>query len=470
MMGKLKKNKYIILFSLVLISLCLFSMRFVFYECDYFWHIKAGEYMVNNNTILTHDIFSWFVNGKYWFSHEWLFEIFLYNLLKIFGDFHIYIYCFLFFLILLFSIFIPNRKEYLKNIPFCMLWFAFSAIIFFFLQARPHLITYCLISILLYILFDLYKNENSLKIYFIPIISLIWVNMHGGSSSLVYILPLIFIISGIIPFKFSKIEGVRYSKKQLIKFIVCFFLAFIPLFINPHGYKMILYPYENMGNSLMLSNISEWQCSDLNLLVDYPFFILAFIIFIFMFLSKKKIRLIDFLLFLFGLYLGLKSLRFWPFVYIFMSHSIFYYIKDRKIDRGTCLVFGVLICSFISLFVFNISNLRTSPKKIISDGAISVLKKENPKRLLNYYDYGGYLIYNDIFVFIDGRADLYSLYNYEDYLDIDNLSYGYDKLLKKYKFDYILMPKKSGFSTYLNDSSEYDLIYSDKKVVIFKVK
>ncbi len=83
---------------------------------------------------------------------------------------------------------------------------------------------------------------------------------------------------------------------------------------------------------------------------------------------------------------------------------------------------------------------------------------------------GGYLIYNDIFVFIDGRADLYSLYNYEDYLDIDNLSYGYDKLLKKYKFDYILMPKKSGFSTYLNESSEYDLIYSDKKVVIFKVK
>ena len=60
----------------------------------------------------------------------------------------------------------------------------------------------------------------------------------------------------------------------------CFFLAFIPLFINPHGYKMILYLYENMGNSLMLSNISEWQCSDLNLLVDYPFFILAFIILI----------------------------------------------------------------------------------------------------------------------------------------------------------------------------------------------
>ncbi len=469
MIDKIKKNKYIILFSLVLISLSLFAMRFVFYECDYYWHIKAGEYMVNNNTILTHDIFSWFVNGKYWFSHEWLFEIILYSLLKIFGNFNIYIYCFFLFTLFLFSIFIPNRKEYLKNIPFCMLWFGFSAIMFFFLQARPHMITYCLISFLLYILFDLYKNEDSLKIYFIPIISLIWVNVHGGSSSLVYILPIIFIISGIIPFKFSKIEGVKYSKKQLIKYILSFFLAFIPLFINPHGYRMILYPYENMGNSLMLSSISEWHCSDLNSLVDYPFFIVAFLIFIFMFLSKKKLRLIDSLLFLFGLYLGLKSLRFWPFIYIFMSHSIFYYIKDRKVDKGTSLVFCVLIVSFTLLFITYIPKLKTSPKKVISDKAISVLRKEKPKRLLNYYDYGGYLIYKDIPVFIDGRADLYSLYNYEDYLDIDDLAYKYDKLLKKYKFDYILIPRKTGFSTYLSENDGYDLIYSDKKVVIFKV-
>ena len=123
MKNKIKKNKYIILFILVLLSLSIFSMVFVGYECDYFWHIKAGEYMVKNNTILTHDVFSWFVTGKYWFSHEWLFEKVLYNLLNIFGNLHIYVYCFILFFTLLLSIFVPNRKEYLKNIPFCMLWF-----------------------------------------------------------------------------------------------------------------------------------------------------------------------------------------------------------------------------------------------------------------------------------------------------------------------------------------------------------
>ena len=96
-----------------------------------------------------------------------------------------------------------------------------------------------------------------------------------------------------------------------------------------------------------------------------------------------------------------------------------------------------------------------------------VLKKENPQRLFNFYDYGGYLIYNDIEVFIDGRADLYSGYNFEDWLDIMDLDYNYPKLLKKYNFDYFIIPKKCGLATYLKTNS-YDLIYSDSDVVIYK--
>ena len=153
-----------------------------------------------------------------------------------------------------------------------------------------------------------------------------------------------------------------------------------------------------------------------------------------------------------------------------MSHSIFYYISPRKVDKGTDKVFIILICLFLGIFCLNKSHLKLSPTKVISDKAIDVLKKENPKRLLNYYDYGGYLVYKNIPVFIDGRADLYSEYNFEDYLDISNASYKFTKYLKKYNFDYILMPKKRGITTYLSESNDYNVIYSDKKVVIFKAK
>ena len=68
-----KKTKFILLFYIV--SICLVCLTSFSMEADYLWHIKAGEYMFKNG-ILRNDIFSWSMNGKYWMSHEWLFEIY----------------------------------------------------------------------------------------------------------------------------------------------------------------------------------------------------------------------------------------------------------------------------------------------------------------------------------------------------------------------------------------------------------
>ena len=101
--------------------------------------------------------------------------------------------------------------------------------------------------------------------------------------------------------------------------------------------------------------------------------------------------------------------------------------------------------------------------------AISYLKDHNPKRLYNYYGYGGYLISKNIKVFVDGRCDLYSDYNYRDYYNISILSFGFDKLIKKYDFDYFIIPSDFGLSTYLSNNNSYQLVYKDKNTVIFKL-
>ena len=125
-----------------------------------------------------------------------------------------------------------------------------------------------------------------------------------------------------------------------------------------------------------------------------------------------------------------------------------------------------------SAFVFSVPNIDKvySKSKIVSDSAISVLKNEKPKRLYNYYDYGGYLLYNNIDVFIDGRADLYSKYNYKDYYNISVMSRDYNKLIKKYNFDYFIIPNNLGLNTYLNSNDNYVRIYHDKNSNIYKYK
>ena len=135
----MKRNR--VLLFLLFISISIFLLTFFYLEPDYFWHIKAGEYMFKNS-ILTHDVFSWVVNGKYWMSHEWLFEIIIYSLKSIFGSIHPYIYLFICLGSLFSILFFTNKKNITKNIPFTLIYLMFICILSLtFIQVRPHMIS-----------------------------------------------------------------------------------------------------------------------------------------------------------------------------------------------------------------------------------------------------------------------------------------------------------------------------------------
>lgn len=464
------KHKLVITICLFLFSFCLFLMLFLRCDIDYFWHYKAGKYMVEHGEILKQDVFSWSLYHAPWISHEWLFEVMLYGLDLIFGKLHLFIYVFSITLCLMFFLFFVQKKEYLKNVSFSLLWICFFSLIFTGLSGRPQLLSFLLLAISLYLVFYFFYHPNSKRIYFLPFISLIWANVHGGSSNLVYLLCFLALFCGLFQFSFLKIEASKISKRQIFTYLFVAFLCMVSIVINPHGIKMLFYPYENMADSLMLSTIAEWQPSNLNELSHYIYFFFAIIVFFIMLFSKKKIRLLDGVIYLFFLYLGLKSIRFWFFSYLAWTFFIFYYVPRRKLDSYSC----ILICSFSLLLVvifgcgFSYSKILSS--KSLSDECIRILKEENPERLFNYYDFGAYLIYQEIPVFIDGRADLYSKYNYRDYQNISRLQYNFPQLIAKYQFDYFIVPTKSGIASYLLDNSSYEVIFQDKTAVIFKVK
>ena len=174
---------------------------------------------------------------------------------------------------------------------------------------------------------------------------------------------------------------------------------------------------------------------------------------------------------MFTVYLGLKSIRFWPYSYITSMFFIYDYVGKRKVDKGSDICILLLILFMIIFIAFSVSNkFKISYKLNLNDEIVDIIKNEEPKRLYNAYDYGGELIYHDIPVFIDGRADLYSKYNYKDALNISRLNEDYEKLIKKYDFDYFLVQKNYPINMYLKYSDRYQLIYKDKKTYFYKKK
>lgn len=449
-----------------ILFIAIFSFGFGF---DYYWHVKAGEYIVNNLKIPYHDVFSWYgiSQNLYWMSHEWLSEVVIYAYKYLFKGVGPILFSFSMYFILILVLFKCNQEKLEKNKIFTFAWALLGVIVFSrVMLPRPHMISYILLAFTIYVLYDNFNKKDSKKIYFLPIISMLWANFHGGSSNLPYILCFIFLVVGLFKFKFGKIEAEKISKNQTKKYLICGILSVLAIAINPHGLKMITYPYVNMGDSLMISNITEWASPSLNKTSDYGDFLLLGFIILTMITTKKKIKLVDLIILGAFLVLGFKSLKFISLLYIAATFIVFNFIEKFEFKIPKVMTFSILITLILCFGILSPRLINKYNEKIIPDEIISHIKEKEPKKLFNYYGFGGYLIYNDIPVFIDGRADMYSKYNFKDAVDIEN--HGYDYLLSGYNFDMVVIPTNIPLNIHLSTNKNYKLTSQIEDVVIYE--
>ena len=105
-------------------------------------------------------------------------------------------------------------------------------------------------------------------------------------------------------------------------------------------------------------------------------------------------------------------------------------------------------------------------------------------KLYNEYNYGSYLLFRGIPVFIDSRCDLYSpefngTYNKEekeyegrdifsDALNIAAVAVDYETKFEEYGVTHVILYENAKLAMILEDDPNYDLIYSDDNFVIFE--
>ena len=453
----MKNKKYIILFLtftfIIMCSIFLFN-----YGNDFYWHLKTGEYIINNNKIPHTGIFSYYAMSNHltWISHEWLFGVIIYLYQSLFSNYGAMIYVIFSLVILSFLLWKLNQENFIKYPFYTVIWAVVSMLILANkILPRPHLISYILFTVTILIAFKIQKGKSNKIMFLIPIISILWSNIHGGSSNLSYIIYGIFLLDSI------RKKDKNLSKKYLIMVI----LSILAIVINPHGIKMIFYPYQNMTYKIMLSCIDEWQ--KLNIFSIDGIFYLLFIISIIYILFKNRKQVSFLPIFLISIFtlLAIKSTRFMPYLLIVATSIIPNYFQTSKfkIDIVPIFIFVVLIFIVLSI-TFVIPQTNNSFKKI-SDNMIQYLKEKENLVLYNSYNLGSYLIYKDIPVFIDSRADIYINSNFSDVCQIEK---GYQPdLLEKYNFNTLIIENKSEIYFYLKNNDNYELYMQDKNNSLF---
>ncbi|MGN0517974.1 MAG: hypothetical protein ACI4II_04540 [Acutalibacteraceae bacterium] len=390
---------------------------------DYWWHVKVGEWICNNHEIPKVDIFSWYAsaNGMPFTAHEWLSDIIFYVITHLFGSLGMFIFSLLIALGIFSAIYWHNRNRILDNsIIFGIIYMIIlSALLGIYVYGRPQIFSFVLLGAEVYILYRFINQENTRSIYLIPIIAILWANLHGGSSNLSYILCIIVLICGLFNFDYYKLQATRLSKKQIKTLSIITVLTIGGLCINPYGVHMLAYPFQNVQDTFMWSIIIEWASPDAKEMSQVIcFFLPAFCVIANMILSNRKIRLTDAIITLFFLFLFFRSTRFITFFIIATSVFAFDYpLENNKCSALTKTSKLFLIALYILLgflIIFGFGNYATLYKedtlisKAVDDSFIDIIKEDNPSHIFNDYNYGETLIYNDLPVFFDSRADVYS--------------------------------------------------------------
>lgn len=113
-----------------------------------------------------------------------------------------------------------------------------------------------------------------------------------------------------------------------------------------------------------------------------------------------------------------------------------------------------------------------------ADYILSEVEKGNldlsTMRLYNDYNYGSYLLFRGIPVFIDSRADLYSpefnkgVKIFADYLDISGIATWYENKFEEYKITHVMTYSNSKLKMLLSRDENYKELYKDDHFILYE--
>ena len=290
---------------------------------------------------------------------------------------------------------------------------------------------------------------------------------------------------------------IRASKNHVVLLLIAVMaVAALTGFLNPAGDGAYTYLVKTLqGNTT--DSINEHLPLTLSEAGEFAIALITFLLILVF--TDTKINLHD-LLMLGGItFLAFNSRRQISMFAIFCGPILAKLIADMvdKYDRETfkklhdfiATWFGavVIICPFI---ILSTNLYRPHIKDVyIDENAYPVAAAEWMKanldvenmKLYNEYNYGSYLLLQDIPVFIDSRCDLYSPeFNgdldagidgrdiFSDALNIPGLAVNYENMFEQYRVTHIILYENCKLGMVLLDDPDYKVLYSEGNFKIFE--
>jgi hypothetical protein len=476
-------------------------------DADTGWHIRTGDYIIENTAVPKVDFFSHRKFGEPWIAHEWLSDVVFsvsHRTAGLNGVVVLSAGIISLTFILLYRLLQFYRFNLLTVTALTVLA-ALTASIHWL--ARPHLFSICLSVAWFSLLESLQANPGTKRLWIFPILMILWVNLHG-SFLFGFALLGIYGSANILSYILDRTSERESHKIRIALLLKIGLLSLIALFVNPYGFPLLIFPFEILGSTEALNSIGEWQSPNFHEFTYYEFYLLLLLATAL--IARQKIGLVGVFITLFITHASLVGQRFIPLFAVLAApfvgrqidalysdavskpaqnwfvnaiqirvrksvenlQSFNEGLKHYRLTLALFLAAFAIACNNGALFGLKILDFQfKGPNYPIA--AVKFLERNPlPGKMFNFYSYGGYLIYRfypdpRFRVFVDGRAIVDGENYFTEYKRVNLATHYWKEILKVYHVNWIIYPAGSWLSTLMLEGTDWKLIYADRMANIF---
>ena len=478
------------------------GMQTLLGDCDTGWHIRTGQWILQNHRVPFHDLFSFSKPGGPWYAWEWLSDIIfagLYSLggLRALALFALLLIAATFTLIY----FLAWRKS--NPVVAILATMAGAAGSSVHWLARPHLFTLLFVAVFYIVLERIREGKQKLLWLLVPA-TIVWTNLHGGFFVGVLMIGT-YGVGEVLPAVFGADRtDWRERAHRALMYFACALCCLVSSLANPYTWRLHQHMLEFLGDSYYGQHIMEYMSISFHhpLAMFIEAILLGGALASVWYVSQG--RYTEPLLYLVWAHAALLASRNIP-ISMMLTAPMVAEVACVALGRlpelnvaawlraaGTKLngviagmsetdalprthavsAAGVLVVALLMWAPNPPKRFRAEfDPKTFPAGAIDTLARIPSARIFTYDQWGDYLIYR-LYpvqkVFIDGRCDYFGTDFEKKVEQIVSVNRGWDKTLAEFNVDTVLMPPSSPLTGVLKESSRWHVVYDDGVSLVFR--
>jgi hypothetical protein len=463
------------------------------------WHIRTGQQILAVHSVPRVDSFSSTMAGRPWFAWEWLYDVVV-GLLegKLGLNGVVWFTSVVIALVFagMFRLLILRGTNLMVALVLVLL--AISASMIHFL-ARPHVVSWLFTLVWFWILDSserdcLRGRGRSRWLWALPILMVVWVNVHGGFLGGVVLLAVYLLGAGWTRFRAKEnrldelLQKVSAAKRARNLAWVGL-LSVAASLVNPYGWKLYAHIYSYLSNRFLMDHIEEFQSPNFHGPAQKCFLVLILITVSVVAVRGRDLRMSTGLTVLFAIYAGLYASRNIPISSILLvmvgGPMLPARLASGFSQRMTAVETGLRahlwpMVAIIATLLIAVNGGRAGSRQWM-DAHFS--PQRMPVEAVNYLEnnrvegpvlspdfWGGYLIYRlypKTLVVVDDRHDLYGEEFFRSYLKTMHVERGWEDFLDTYKAPCVLLPRDAALASILSRTAGWKTIYTDEVAIVF---